>query len=122
MPATAFGGGSMNIASEILSLRRNQLSSVEALIAALEWRRSLSEDTHIAMRDYAVAECADSVLLNVAVHALAAQDEFTSLGTEPNKKKRARRLTPTRQHPRRPRISLPSLLTRVIYRCISVLT
>jgi hypothetical protein len=103
----------MSIATEILSLRRNQFSSVEALLAALEWRRSLTEHTHIAMRDYAVAEWADIVLLNVAVHALSAQDVFTNLGTEPNKKERARRLTVTRQHPRRPRISLPSLLARI---------
>ena len=109
----------MDIANEILSLRRNQLSSVEALIAALEWRRSLTEHTHIAMRDYAVAECADIVLLNVAVHALSAQDAFASLGTKPSKKQLARRPTATRQHPRRPRISLPSLLTHVSYRrCI----
>lgn len=107
----------MDIATEILSLRRNQLSSVEALIAALEWRRSLTEHTHIPMRDYAVAECADIVLLNVAVHALSALEAGASLGTQPNKKRRAGRLTVKRRHPRQPRISLPSLPLRVIAVC-----
>ena len=57
----------MSIATQILSLRRDQFSSVERLIAALEWERASPED--ILLRRYAVIEVADMVLLNVAAHA-----------------------------------------------------
>lgn len=59
----------MRIASEILSLRRNRASSVETLLAALEWEKAAHDDEHILSRGYAVREAADLVLLNVAVHA-----------------------------------------------------
>jgi hypothetical protein len=36
-------GAIMSIATEILSLRRDQFSSVERLIAALEWERAAPE-------------------------------------------------------------------------------
>lgn len=52
------------MATEILSLRRNQFSSVESSIAALE-RRGLQLNT----RRCAVTEAADMVLPNVAAHA-----------------------------------------------------
>ena len=42
----------MSIATEILSLRRDQFSSVERLVAALEWERAAPE--HILLRRYAV--------------------------------------------------------------------
>jgi len=57
----------MSIATEILGLRRDQFSSVERLIAALEWERVAHE--HNLVRRYAVTEAADVVLLNVAAHA-----------------------------------------------------
>lgn len=57
----------MSIATEILGLRRDQFSSVERLIAALEWERVAQE--HNLLRRYAVTEAADVVLLNVAAHA-----------------------------------------------------
>jgi hypothetical protein len=62
----------MSLGLEILSLRQDKFSSVAALIGALERRHS--SNYHTAMRDYAVSECADLVLLNVAVHAMDALD------------------------------------------------
>ena len=66
-------GAVMSIATQILSLRRDQFSSVERLIAALEWERASPED--ILVRRYAVIEAADMVLLNVAAHAADALSE-----------------------------------------------
>jgi hypothetical protein len=64
----------MSIATEILSLRRDQSSSVETLIGLLEWQRSARDKVFAEMRSYSVAQAADLVLMNVAVHALEAQD------------------------------------------------
>ena len=65
----------MSIATEILGLRRDQFSSVERLIAALEWERIAHE--HNLLRRYAVTEAADVVLLNVAAHAADTLSEPT---------------------------------------------
>jgi hypothetical protein len=65
----------MSIAAEILSLRRNQQSSVKMLIAALDWQEAALDDVHILGRGLAVLEAADAVLLNVAAHAAAALGE-----------------------------------------------
>ena len=67
----------LGIATEILSLRRNQTSSVKTLLAALDWTRAASEDHFVRARAYAAAEAADLVLLNVAVHAAEALNEPT---------------------------------------------
>jgi hypothetical protein len=63
-------GGFMSIGTEILSLRQDKFSSVAALIGALD--RLSASNEHLEMRVYAVSECADLVLLNVAVHAMDA--------------------------------------------------
>ena len=68
-------GGNMSVATEILSLRQNQSSSVETLLAAIEWEKAAKEEEHIVSRRYAVREVADIVLLNVAVHAAEALSE-----------------------------------------------
>jgi hypothetical protein len=60
----------MSIGTEILSLRQDKFSSVAALIGALD--RLSASNEHLEMRVYAVSECADLVLLNVAVHAMDA--------------------------------------------------
>jgi hypothetical protein len=60
----------MSIGTEILSLRQDKFSSVAALIGALD--RLSASNEHLEMRVYAVTECADLVLLNVAVHAMDA--------------------------------------------------
>jgi len=65
----------MSIATEILNLRRNQSSSVEALLAAIDWQKAAQDSEHILSRRYAVIEAADIVLLNVAVHAAQALSE-----------------------------------------------
>lgn len=65
----------MNIATEILRLRRNQTSSVEILRGALDWQKSAKDEQHILARGYAVSEAADMVLLNVAAHAAEALSE-----------------------------------------------
>jgi uncharacterized iron-regulated protein len=67
----------MGIATEILSLRRNQASSVKTLLAALDWTRVASEKHFERARAYAAAEAADIVLLNVAAHAAEALNEPT---------------------------------------------
>jgi hypothetical protein len=64
----------MSIGTEILSLRQDKFSSVAALIGALE--RLSASNEHLEMRVYAVTECADLVLLNVAVHAMEALSEL----------------------------------------------
>src|SRR5215469_4275591 len=65
----------MSVGSEILSLRRDQSSSVSALLAALEWQCSAKNDAHILARRHAVMQAADLVLLKVAVHAVEMQAE-----------------------------------------------
>lgn len=69
----------MSVATKILSLRQNQSSSVETLLAAIEWEKAAQHEEHILSRHYAVREAADIVLLNVAVHAAAALSEPTVL-------------------------------------------
>jgi len=64
----------MSIGTEILSLRQDKFSSVAALIGALD--RLSASNEHLEMRVYAVTECADLVLLNVAVHAMEALHEW----------------------------------------------
>ena len=68
-------GDVMSIATEILTLRRNQFSSVQTLLAAIEWERSAQDDEHLLSRGFAVSEAADLVLLNVAAHAADALSE-----------------------------------------------
>jgi len=65
----------MNTATEILSLRRDQYSSVKRLLAALDWQKAARDDEHILSRGYAVDQAADIVLLNVAAHAAEALSE-----------------------------------------------
>src|SRR5215470_18112362 len=65
----------MSITTEILSLRRNQSSSVETLMAKIEWLKAAKEKAHISSREFGVREAADLVLLNVATHAAEALNE-----------------------------------------------
>jgi hypothetical protein len=65
----------MSITTEILSLRRNQSSSVETLMAKIEWLKVAEEEAHISSREFGVREAADIVLLNVATHAAEALNE-----------------------------------------------
>ena len=67
----------MSVATEILRLRQNQSSSVETLLATIEWEKAAHCDEHVLSRGYAVREAADIVLLNVAVHAADALSEPT---------------------------------------------
>jgi hypothetical protein len=64
----------MSLASDILALRRDKSSSIETLLSLLEWARSAPNKDLAEMRAYSVAQAADTVLLNVTVHALQAQD------------------------------------------------
>jgi hypothetical protein len=84
----------MGIATEILSLRRNQTSSVKTLLGALEWTYAAPVGTHSVARAYAAAEAADIVLLNVAVHAAEALNQPTVRSTR-------RAALPTRRKSRR---------------------
>jgi hypothetical protein len=68
-------GTAMSIASEILSLRKNQSSSMRTLLGSIEWQKAAQDDEHVLSRGYAVTEAADIVLLNVAVHAADALSE-----------------------------------------------
>jgi hypothetical protein len=65
----------MSIATDILSLRQKQSSSVRTLIAMLDWQKAAQDDGHILSRGFAVTEAADLVLLNVAVHVAEALSE-----------------------------------------------
>jgi hypothetical protein len=88
----------MSIGTEILSLREDQFSSVAALIGALE--RLSASNQHLEMRVYAVSECADLVLLNVAVHAMEALHEWPTQTSrralQPSRPRRSRHV-PGRQ-------------------------
>ena len=95
----------MGIATEILSLRRNQTSSVKALLAALEWSRATSDKHFARARAYAAAEAADIVLLNVAAHAAEALSEQPTI-------RRARRAALSSR--RKPRRSDPGRLSNQI--------
>jgi hypothetical protein len=64
----------LSIASEILSLRRDKSSSVRTLLALLEWQRSARNKDFAETRAYAAQQAADTVLYNVAIHAMEAQD------------------------------------------------
>jgi hypothetical protein len=77
----------MSIATEILALRRDRMSSVAALLAALEWRNAAKHDELFQRRNHAVLSAADTVLLNVAAHAIESQwegDEVTRTSTAPS--------------------------------------
>lgn len=65
----------MSIATEVLSLRRNQFSSVQTLLSAMEWEKAAQNGEHALSRGFAVSEAADQVLLNVAAHAADALSE-----------------------------------------------
>jgi hypothetical protein len=64
----ALCGEEMGIATDILNLRHNQLSSVTLLISALE-RFNNSSHERALNRLFQVDEAADLVLTNVAAHA-----------------------------------------------------
>jgi hypothetical protein len=85
-------GGFMSIGTEILALRQDKFSSVAALIGALD--RLSASNEHLEMRVYAVTECADLVLLNVAVHAMEALSELpmqaSRRAAQPSRRRRPR--------------------------------
>jgi len=96
----------MSIATEILSLRQNQFSSVETLLALLDWQKSAYEAEHIMSRGLAVTEAADMVLLNVAAHAAEALSELPTIQKTqraglPSRGKRRRSEKPRSPHGRR---------------------
>src|SRR5215470_4548605 len=102
----------MSIATEILSLRQNQFSSVTTLLAMLDWQKSALEDEHVLSRGYAVMEAADSVLLNVAVHAVDALSEPPVIGRTrrtPQLARRKRRPEAPRSPQSQPKSIRPSL-------------
>ena len=66
----------MSIATEILSLRRDQSSSISALLAAIEWECAAEDDVRILARGHDVMRMADVVLMNVAAHAADALSEL----------------------------------------------
>jgi len=67
----------MSIATEILGLRKDKLSSVERLLAAIEWQNGACELDHLLYRGVAVREAADLVLTNVAAYAAEAEQDLT---------------------------------------------
>jgi hypothetical protein len=68
----------LSIATEILSLRRNQSSSVETLLALIDWEYQACEPDHRMRRHFEVLEAADVVLMNVAAHAAEAEKNLRS--------------------------------------------
>lgn len=83
----------MNIVIDVLSLRRDQSSTVETLLASLEWRDAAKGERSL-MRGHAVSQAADIVLLKVAVYAAEAQRIFDQGGyvlTPPQRAVRPRR-------------------------------
>jgi hypothetical protein len=66
----------VTIATEILRLRRDQLSSVSALLNAMEWECAAKSDLRLLARGHDVLRMADLVLLNVAAHAADASRDL----------------------------------------------
>jgi hypothetical protein len=84
----------MSIATEILSLRRDQSSSVSLLLNALEWEKVAEGEMRIFARRHDVMRIVDIVLANVAAHAA---DVFS----EPPTFHRTRSADPSRRKLRR---------------------
>lgn len=97
---TRWRGAIMSIATEMLSRRRDQLSSVERLIAALGWERATHE--HILLRRYAVKTGSGDGLAECAAPAADAPSEPTTI-RGPRRflqfLRKARRSSPTELHP-----------------------
>jgi hypothetical protein len=95
----------MSIATDILSLRQNQSSSVETLMAKIEWLKAAEEEAHISSRSFGVREAADLVLLNVATHAAEALNEPPMIHRNrralSTSRRKVRRSDPGRLHQRR---------------------
>jgi hypothetical protein len=91
----------MSIATEILSLRRDQNSSVATLLALLDWQHAAQNKLFAETRSHAAAQAADIVLLNVAVHALEAQDNASIRATRRSIRSRWRK----RRHPDTPQLA-----------------
>lgn len=85
----------MSIATEILSLRRDQHSSVNLLIGAIAWEQAARNPLHKMARHADVLHLADLVLLNVAAHAAEA------FGEPPTIHKSRRAVVPFRRKHRR---------------------
>ena len=86
----------MSIATELLSLRRDQDSSVNLLLGAIAWEKAAQSPEHKRARHASVLQLADVVLLNVAVHASEAS------GEPPTTRKNRRAVFPFRRKRRRP--------------------
>ena len=85
----------MSVVTEILGLRRNQFSSMTALLSAIERYWTTQCDEHVLGRKYAVFEAADMLLTNVAAHAAEALNE------PPATHKTRRAIVPFRRKARR---------------------
>jgi hypothetical protein len=94
----------MSIATEVLSLRRDQSSSVSALLAAIEWECAAEDEMRLLARGYDVMRLADVVLMNVAAHA-------ADQSSEPAKSRRTRRAVSQSRRNRR-RSDTPQLRQR----------
>jgi len=68
----------MSIATNILNLRRDRSSSVETLLALIDWEHQAWTRNHKMSRHYAVEQAADVVLMNVAAHAAEADKYLTA--------------------------------------------
>lgn len=75
----------MSIGAEVLSLRKSQGSTVETLLAALDWQNA-AEGIHKLTRGHAVTEAVDKVLLKVAVHAAEAERSFETPAVTPRRR------------------------------------
>ena len=86
----------MSIATELLSLRRDQASSVNLLLGAIAWEKAARTPEHKTSRHASVLQLSDVVLLNVAVHATEAS------GEPPTIHRTRRAVLPFRRKRRRP--------------------
>jgi hypothetical protein len=70
------------IAIQVLNLRRDKASSVEALLGLLDWERLAYEPDHRMRRHYEALQAADAVLMGVALHAVEAENYFNAAAPE----------------------------------------
>lgn len=81
----------MSIGAEVLSLLKNQGSTVEALLGAIDWQNAALGDDLKRTRGHGVKEAAEKVLLKVAVYAAEAQRSFEESGPAVTPRRRAAR-------------------------------
>ena len=96
------------LGTDLLTLRRNQTSTVATLLGRIEQLSTIQSQTKLLMRTYELNALADAVLANVAVYALESYWGDTLLP-------RPRRASVPTRRPRRRRSDAAQLHQRLLF-------